>query len=43
VRRSFGSGATRAATDNRMLAEARALFPLHRGPRVRIETAMLAS
>ena len=43
VRRRFGSGATRAATDNRLLAEARASFPLHRGLRVRIETAMLAS
>jgi hypothetical protein len=43
VRRRFGSGATRAATDNRLLAEARASSPLHRGLRVRIETAMLAS
>jgi hypothetical protein len=32
VRRTFGNGATRAATDNRLLAEARASFPLCRGP-----------
>jgi hypothetical protein len=43
VRRRFGSVATRAATDNRLLAEARASFRLYRGLRVRIETAMLAS
>jgi hypothetical protein len=42
VRRRFGSGATRAATDNRVLAEARASFPLRaRGLRVGTESGFM--
>jgi hypothetical protein len=43
VRRRFGSGAKPAATDNRVLAEARPSFPpLPRGVRVRHRNSKLA-